>query len=453
MPPSRSARARPARDGEIPDHFIVNWPKSKSGTRSDPIKTAPLVRRAITACEKCRAAKVRCNGQQDCQRCISRRLVCSYGHRHQTASPALDTRTSHERETHVTGQVQSQYLLPSLVDFDRSHTAAITAATQSHTETASITAYGPLPDTDMDPQSVMPLGWGSALHPTVNSLPLKPRHPLSDGDSVTYPNHSQSVPFDLSSTPYMGDTTTQHPAYLQDKHGPLLANTIDGGGQRVQAAITSPPPLAGLQTNLQSLIRDPATCPCRVNLMIWVSRIARVMQDKRPDEVLKVTGEVARHCQDIVDCKDDEARCSDLLLIMSVLQETRPCFDFIAKSGFLEGQDGETAVKLSFGGYEIALHNASVRAMLVSDLVQRAAAVVTSIGNKGQCMINELAEPCNLARANVAYLEANISNFQSMLACVTRHVQEATNKDDGSPVVSDFLSRNASQCPTEERAS
>lgn len=242
----------------------------------------------------------------------------------------------------------------------------------------------------------------------------------------------------------MGETTAQQPAYLQDKYEPLLENPIHSSGQRTESATTSPPSL-GLQTNLQSCFRDPPACSCRANLMIWVSKIARVMQDKRPDEVLKVTGEVAKHCQDIVDCKNDVARCSDLLLIMSVLQETRPCFDFIAKSGFLEGQDGDTAVNLCFGDYEIVLHNAGVRAMIAMDLVQRAAAVVNSISNKGQCMINELAEPCNLAKANAAYLEANISHFQSMLACVTRYVEEAVSKDDGDPAVSDLVTRNASQ--------
>ncbi|KAF9870608.1 hypothetical protein CkaCkLH20_11914 [Colletotrichum karsti] len=138
---------------------------------------------------------------------------------------------------------------------------------------------------------------------------------------------------------------------------------------------------------------------------------------------------------------------------MSVLQETRPCFDYIAKSAFLEGQGDHMPVKLNFGDYEVLLHNAGVRAMLAMDLVQRAAAVVTAISNKGQNMINELAEPCNLAKANIAYLEANISHFQSMLNCVTRHVEGAVNKDEGPPAVSNLASRNVSECSTEGHGS
>lgn len=187
--------------------------------------------------------------------------------------------------------------------------------------------------------------------------------------------------------------------------------------------------------------------------MIWVSKIARIMQDKRPDEILKVTGEVTRHCQDVLDCKTDEARCSDLLLIMSVLQETRPCFDFIAKSGFLEGQGGDKKVKLCFGDYEVALDNAGMRATLAMDLVQRAVTVVTSISSKGQCMINGLPEACNLAKANIAYLEANIGHFKGILACVVRHIDEAVNKDGGALDVADVLLRNTPKYQAEGRSS
>lgn len=84
MPPNRNARH--SRNGEIPDNFIVNWrkPEACGGAK-------PLVRRPITACENCRTAKVRCNGQQDCHRCTARGLVCAY-----TSNPVLDRRSPAE---------------------------------------------------------------------------------------------------------------------------------------------------------------------------------------------------------------------------------------------------------------------------------------------------------------------------------------------------------------------
>lgn len=163
MPPHRNMR--PAREGEIPDQFIVNW--RKMDPRNGP-KPTPLVRRAITACENCRAAKVRCNGHQDCERCIARHLMCTY---HQTASPALDTRSSHESEkdmsasppasTHETGQVHTQYM-PSLVDM--SHNAVLSAA-PNYMEGVS-TAFG----SGTNIESVMPLDWSGDLPPNVSPL-------------------------------------------------------------------------------------------------------------------------------------------------------------------------------------------------------------------------------------------------------------------------------------------
>lgn len=176
---SPSHGTRPARDGEIPDRFIKNWRKSP--------KPTPPVRRGITACESCRAAKVRCNGQQDCQRCIARQLVCTYGHR--TVSFALGPCSSHgpgkdlsgslPASAHVTGQVQPQYL-SSLVE--TSHTAATAAAAPSYLDSSSATQG---PGTD-----VIPLSWVDALPSTVSSplpsLKCWP-HKLPEGDSVAYP--------------------------------------------------------------------------------------------------------------------------------------------------------------------------------------------------------------------------------------------------------------------------
>ncbi|KAI9903465.1 hypothetical protein N3K66_002817 [Trichothecium roseum] len=94
---------------------------------------------------------------------------------------------------------------------------------------------------------------------------------------------------------------------------------------------------------------------------------------------------------------------------MSVVQETHPCFDRIAK------HDLDEAVKVTFGGYEVSLKDGNLRAALVMDLVQRANQVLESISSTGQSMIDQLSEPCPLANANIAYLEATISQFRTVL--------------------------------------
>lgn len=69
---SLNRNARVSRKGEIPGNFVLKW--QSSGSRG----SKPLVRRPMTACSSCRTAKVKCNGQQECDRCTSRGLVCKY---------------------------------------------------------------------------------------------------------------------------------------------------------------------------------------------------------------------------------------------------------------------------------------------------------------------------------------------------------------------------------------
>jgi hypothetical protein len=70
-------KARGSRKSNIPHDFILKW--QSSGPK-------PLVRRPITACQACRIARVKCDNQPQCERCLSRNIVCRY-----TTLGALDT--------------------------------------------------------------------------------------------------------------------------------------------------------------------------------------------------------------------------------------------------------------------------------------------------------------------------------------------------------------------------
>lgn len=72
MSPTRKARS--SRKDEIPRGFLLNW--QPSGTQDG--KPLALIRRPATACEACRAAKVKCSGQLDCDRCTNRGTPCRY---------------------------------------------------------------------------------------------------------------------------------------------------------------------------------------------------------------------------------------------------------------------------------------------------------------------------------------------------------------------------------------
>lgn len=68
MPPNRTSRP-----GIIPENLIVNW---RPSNRHDGPRT--LLRRPVTACDACRTAKAKCSGNQGCDRCTIRGLVCTY---------------------------------------------------------------------------------------------------------------------------------------------------------------------------------------------------------------------------------------------------------------------------------------------------------------------------------------------------------------------------------------
>lgn len=76
MPPKMPLtpqQRRKSRNKEIPLNLIQTWQcPGSEGPR-------PVIRRPITACDACRAAKVKCTGLQNaCDRCTGRGLPCKY---------------------------------------------------------------------------------------------------------------------------------------------------------------------------------------------------------------------------------------------------------------------------------------------------------------------------------------------------------------------------------------
>ncbi|KAF4834142.1 hypothetical protein CGCSCA4_v013053 [Colletotrichum siamense] len=165
----------------------------------------------------------------------------------------------------------------------------------------------------------------------------------------------------------------------------------------------------------------PVACSHRLDLLPFPAKIAAAIQQERPDLVLKVTREIIMSCQETFDCEKCQVTCTDLLLMMTVLQETHPCFDCVA----IKDLDGDIA--LSFGGYQVSFNDASLRRMVVMDLVQRAATVLNAIGAKSHCMMDTLPEPCRQARANIVYLDETISHFETILERVKAYVQSGSS--------------------------
>lgn len=203
-----------------------------------------------------------------------------------------------------------------------------------------------------------------------------------------------------------------HFGLLDDSFDSIFNN--DGSFSALDSVL---PDLTQSYSSGEQSVELPPECRCRVNIMLFPPRATRAIKEKRLDTIFNVTREMMKGCQDLMDCESCDVGCADLFLMMTILQETSGCFQYIAKSNL------KSAVKVSFGDYEITSENAQFRSVLVTDLVQRATAVLASISAKCSSEIEEVDDAqCDLARANITYLETTIDYFKSVLRCVTDYV-------------------------------
>ncbi|KAJ5693029.1 hypothetical protein N7462_002452 [Penicillium macrosclerotiorum] len=93
--------SRQSRKRHIPGTQTLRWPSPESRV------SKPHVRRPMTACEACRTAKVKCNGQRVCDRCKDRKLHCTY------TKPSLkETGTSSEATRNMEKSIREEVVKP-----------------------------------------------------------------------------------------------------------------------------------------------------------------------------------------------------------------------------------------------------------------------------------------------------------------------------------------------------
>lgn len=149
-----------------------------------------------------------------------------------------------------------------------------------------------------------------------------------------------------------------------------------------------------------------------------------IQQTPKPqlDKIFKVTGDVIRSCL-------ESTRCGcyvgpvDLVCIMTVFEQTAACFDYIAKSGF----DG--TVKVGIGDYCVSLtDDASLKRMLVLDLVTQANELLDSISARAQDMFVAQNEPgvkrmgrspACLNQLNLDYVREATASFKKLFRLIT----------------------------------
>lgn len=145
--------------------------------------------------------------------------------------------------------------------------------------------------------------------------------------------------------------------------------------------------------------------------------IKDALEKQQTDLVFKVTGDVIKSCQNIMECAVCEVKCTDLICIMSVLQHTDACFDYVAKANLGSG------IKVTVGNYEASAFDKSrFRQLIVTDLVMQTHVLLDSISTTRQKMSVKFSASCrpSLARVNLDYLKAVVEDFESVLGSVMK---------------------------------
>ena len=147
-----------------------------------------------------------------------------------------------------------------------------------------------------------------------------------------------------------------------------------------------------------------------------VPRVKDALAEQQPDLVFRVTEDVIKGCQKIMECAVSAVKCTDLICIMSVLQHTDACFEFVAKAELANG------IRVTLGDFEASASNqAKLGDILVSDLVVQAHALLDAIETTRERMSVRFEAHCrpSLAHINLDYLKAVTGNFRDVLNSTT----------------------------------
>ncbi|KAL4757481.1 Zn(II)2Cys6 transcription factor domain-containing protein, partial [Aspergillus foveolatus] len=383
--PSTPQQRRKSRNKEIPLNLIQTWQcPGSEGTRA-------VVRRPITACDACRAAKVKCTGLQNaCDRCTGRGLPCKYT----TPSTSSRSTASFASSPNTSSSTSSNHQSPA------------TAATSI---------------SESNPSDSMLMEWELD---TANQLTLDEASGHEFGTTVDWSKEMSDQLVDWSTLDFSQNTIdlnrlgtegidvftpTTQPTLLPGQDSTSTANPAS---MSVPGASRSSPPLQG-------------ACQCRANLMAQVPEVKDAMQWKpspQLDRIFKVTGNVLYACRDLVGCPTCQINYADLVCVMAVLQQTEACFEHIAKEGL-----STSVIRVSVGDYEVPIGNEiKLGHILVMDLVAQANCLLKLLRKRSQTLVQtQPAARSRLAQLNMEYLQEVVKSFGQTLHTIADSFDQA----------------------------
>ncbi|PQE17101.1 hypothetical protein CJF30_00003814 [Rutstroemia sp. NJR-2017a BBW] len=376
---------RPPNKSRIPRGFILNWQSSKNQGAT------PLIRRPITACEACRAAKVKCNAQKDCQRCSNRGIECVYV----APSNSSDAKSQqHGRSPPRSRQSSAHEFSPDIPTDLEINGPDLSMPDGMELDLGELAAW-PQEVTEQFP-------W---LTPDLNF----------QNTTLRSPTHLDPAGWDFS------QLSSAYPPFQYPT--PASSETYNGLHESPNGNFT-----AKTSSNNHSSQKELTfdNCQCRSRLSLYIPKITFIMEEKpapKLDEVFKVTRAVIQSCQDMIDCTRCQITCSDLLCILVVFQHTDACFGHIAKA------DLSHPVTISIGQYKVTVTNDTTpRQMLVMDLGRQANTLLDSIASVEQRLSSSPCAANRLNEANGEYLRKVKDAFRTNLQLVIDSVDAATSK-------------------------
>ncbi|TQV94535.1 Fungal transcriptional regulatory protein [Cordyceps javanica] len=398
-----------SRAAEIPDNFMVKWHADRNrGTRA--------VRRPITACQTCRASKVKCDGKQRCSHCTSRGVACVY---------ATSKRSTAGTTTGIQKNTQPAYR-PVVVEhlFPVSFPTPLPTSTfgepidgiaglSSNNNGATTTCQNTIARNDHD--TYQHACSRTILMPGMNDVPNITESATFYDAQLSEFGMQFSTPNTMDTSPSVAisdySTNATYPTYSN-------SDTEDSNKRR-----TASPSSSNSTTNSIGRVFFSAHCICRENLSKRVHAINSAMTNNSLNGIFHVTSEFMHSCQGIMECNLCTLQCTDLVCLISFLQQTASCFHYIAAT-----DPNQQSIRLRVAGTMVPVTDARMRLVAVANLVQHAVDVLDAIGNRGQAMLQTPSPPTPLALANVGYLENTINDLKRTLDGVISIAEQNTGQ-------------------------
>lgn len=402
-----------SRTAEIPDNLMVKWQSGQS-------RGNKAARRPKTACQTCRASKVRCDGKPRCSHCTLRGVACIYNRpKSVIAAGANGTlQNSNQQAQQQSTAADGRYVVawpapppPSawmagettrrVANPDSSDNGMVLSPNASLS--GGRTAYQDTPE--LNDMILQMNGESTTTEPTAvyEAQPPEFHMPLDLASSFDMTSSTSAPDYNtaaLSSTCPSSDTESSgHSSTIGPVSSSSSSNSPSGG------------------------VFFSAHCVCRDKLSHSVGDINSAMADNTMHDIFHVTSEFMRSCRGILDCRLCTVQCADLVCLLSLVQQTGSCFHYVAAT-----DPRQQSIELRFAGAVVRVTDPRMRLMAVTHLVQQAVDVLDAMGDRGRAMLQALSPPTPLALTNIGYLENTIGEFKGTLDRVVAIAEQSASE-------------------------